>query len=449
MTKGSHREIQEQILNKLLLVLSFVATPVVIASLSRYFQIGWQSAYIVHIVAAVIVICFAIYRKVINYNLKAIYLIAILIVLAINGYIALELNSYFRTFLVLAVFIATIFLGRKYAIFLYILSAIIIIILGILKMQGKISASIDHKLYGELFTTWISMLVTFLLLSALIIITSGKIGYLLASKISQLQKTHEELEQTKLQLDIKNNALKIKNKELTEINATKDKFFRIIGHDLKSPISHMIQFSTLIEQKYTELQNDEILKFIKAMKESSIRGFKLLDNLLEWSRSQTGQIEFEPEFTSFYNLVQENIDIINYDTEIKNIKIYNEVNKDIEINVDKNMINTVIRNLLSNAIKFSYPGGNIKILSKHTNDHFEFAVKDNGKGISNDNCNKLFKIETGLSTLGTNNEKGTGIGLVLCKEFIDKHEGEIWVESEIEKGSTFYFTIPIKKKLLE
>jgi len=237
------------------------------------------------------------------------------------------------------------------------------------------------------------------------------------------------------------------NVRLNELNITKNNFFRIIGHDLKSPIAQMIQLSYLIEEKYKELSDEDLLKYIRAMKDSSLRGLKFLESLLNWATAQTGAISYNPSDESLHNLVNDNIELLKKNADIKNIKIINQVDKDSIVNVDKNMINTVIRNLLSNAIKFTYTDGVIEVGNTNKYDKIEIYVKDNGKGIPKEKCKNLFKIDSEYSTLGTNNEIGTGIGLLLCKEFINHHKGEIWVESEINKGAKFYFSVAKAKCL--
>lgn len=243
--------------------------------------------------------------------------------------------------------------------------------------------------------------------------------------------------------------LKEKNRnELFQLNAAKDKFFRIIGHDLRAPIAQMIQISELLEEHYNDLPAEKILKLIKSINESSTRGFKLLENLLEWARVQTGTIRFEKESFSFSNLVEENFGLIKKNAEAKNIKLINNISGNFTFVADKNMINTVLRNLLSNAVKFTDSNGTIEIgnNTKQSKVH-EIYIKDNGIGIEKVNFNKLFKIDTDYSSLKTKEKKGTGLGLILCKEFIEKHNGEIWFESEPGKGSTFYFTIPKNKRI--
>jgi len=264
----------------------------------------------------------------------------------------------------------------------------------------------------------------------------------LESAIHELRATNNEL-QTEItarkKIEI---ALKESESKQRDLNASKDKFFRIIGHDLRNPIGQMIQISELLEKKSKELSEEEQLRFIKLLKESSIRGFKLLENLLEWAMSQTGAIKFKPESTSLYDIINENIGLLSENAKNKNIQILNTIDNHIRIHADKNMINTVIRNLLSNAIKFSFLNGKVEITSHSQSNHTNILIQDYGKGMTKSESMKLFKIDTVFSTTGTNNEKGTGIGLIICKEFIDKHNGRISVESKINKGSKFIVSIP-------
>ena len=239
-----------------------------------------------------------------------------------------------------------------------------------------------------------------------------------------------------------NNSLNKKNKKLNELNATKDKFFKIIAHDLKTPIGQMIQISDFIEKRYPKIPEDKLLKLLNAIKHSSVHGFKLLENLLEWSRSQTSIIEFKPENLVIHKLFEDNIELLKSSAAQKHIQLLNNVDKNIKVMADKNMINTIIRNLLSNAIKFTSQNGKVELFNRDTPGNTEFMVKDNGIGMTEDESLKLFKIESSSSKEGTNSEVGTGIGLILCKEFIDKHNGKIWVNSEVNKGSTFCFSIP-------
>lgn len=223
---------------------------------------------------------------------------------------------------------------------------------------------------------------------------------------------------------------------------TKDKFFSIIAHDLKGPFNALLGFSELLLKEYDNRDPEENKEMIKHIYNSSIHGFDLLNNLLEWARSQTGRIEFEPQDFSLNDLIRENILLISDAAYKKNIEVQNEITEYMLAFADRRMINTVVRNLISNALKFTKPGGKIILSHKKENQFIEVTVTDTGVGIKGENISKLFRLEESISTPGTDKEQGTGLGLILCKEFIEKNGGKIWLESEYGKGSKFKFTIP-------
>jgi PAS domain S-box-containing protein len=238
------------------------------------------------------------------------------------------------------------------------------------------------------------------------------------------------------------NALLENEAHLKELNATKDKFFSIISHDLKSPFNSIIGFSSILVEQVKEKDYEGIEQYAQIIQSSSQRTMALLMNLLEWSRSQTGRMEFTPEYVEMGSLINEVTDLLNDAAEHKSITISKEIGRNLTAFIDKAMISTVLRNLISNAIKFTNMGGKILISSQQNDHELIISVSDNGVGIKKKAMNELFRIEESSSTLGTKNEKGTGLGLILCKEFVGKHKGKIWVESDPGKGSTFHFTLP-------
>ena len=230
---------------------------------------------------------------------------------------------------------------------------------------------------------------------------------------------------------------------LRELNATKDKFFSIIAHDLKNPFNSIIGFSNILAQQVREIDLEEVEEYAEIIQRSSRRAMDLLTNLLEWSRLQTGRIQFHPEHIDLVELIERESDLLSDTARLKLIEISKKSPKKATVFVDKSMIGTALRNLISNAIKFSHPGDEIVISVEQKPNEYEIAVIDKGVGIKEVSLGKLFHIEESYTTAGTQNEKGTGLGLILCKEFIEKHKGKIWVESEFGKGSTFRFTIPL------
>lgn len=238
-------------------------------------------------------------------------------------------------------------------------------------------------------------------------------------------------------------ALKDSEARLMDLNAAKDKFFSIIAHDLKGPFNSIVGFSDLLIDRIREKDYDEIEKYATIIQNSSSRAMDLILNLMQWSRSQTGRLDFNPENLDIVALIKMIAQLLNDSAQQKSITLYTELPGQRLVFVDKDMMATVLRNLISNAIKFTNAGGEIVISVNQDSENLIVTVSDNGVGIRSDAMDKLFIIEKSYSTVGTNDEKGTGLGLILCKEFVEKHGGNIWAESEFGKGSKFHFSIPL------
>jgi PAS domain S-box-containing protein len=235
--------------------------------------------------------------------------------------------------------------------------------------------------------------------------------------------------------------------QLEELNNTKDKFFSIISHDLRSPFNSIIGFSSILNDNYDKWSDTERKDAIKNIEQASKNTFNLLQNLLDWSITQSKKTKFNPEYVDFSNIVNNTIRMLKPQAEMKHIKITTCVAFNTTIHVDENMIQTVVRNMLSNAIKYTKKNGKIIISNKKIEEngvkYLQICIQDNGIGISEENINKLFKLGEKFKSTGTFGEKGSSLGLIICKEFIEKHNGRIWVESELGKGSNFYFTVPL------
>lgn len=237
-------------------------------------------------------------------------------------------------------------------------------------------------------------------------------------------------------------AIKRSEHKLRELNATKDKFFSIIAHDLKNPLSIILNMSENLVTKFERFTDKQKFERANLVYDSSKTLFRLLENLLEWSRSQTGRIEYDPMEVDLFELAELNIELFKEHASAKNITLINNIEFETYCYVDKNMINTVVRNLISNAIKFTPNNGKVSIAANKNSSHIEVFVKDTGIGIEPQNIPKLFRLDISHSTSGTANEEGTGLGLVLCKEFIEKNKGSIKIESNNGQGTTFAFTVP-------
>lgn len=247
---------------------------------------------------------------------------------------------------------------------------------------------------------------------------------------------------TNIQLMNKAKEISDLNQQLNQLNNTKDKFFSIIAHDLRGPFNSIIGFSEVLRDQIREKNYENIEEYAGIIQNSSQRTMDLLKNLLDWARLQTGKMEMVSVDFNLNEILKETIELLNDSASQKSIQIVNAINHEIMIHTDKSMMSTILRNLISNAIKFSHPGGKITLSTEQRDQKTIFLVTDNGIGISKSDQLRMFKIEENLSTPGTHNEKGTGLGLILCKEFIEKYGGTIWVESKEGVGTTFYFTLP-------
>ncbi|CAN5615526.1 hypothetical protein BH23BAC1_BH23BAC1_03950 [soil metagenome] len=249
-------------------------------------------------------------------------------------------------------------------------------------------------------------------------------------------------QQSNLQLKITNEQIKRKNEELQEANATKDKFFSIIAHDLRGPLHSLSSFSNLLINHTSSLSMEDIQMVAKDLDKSLNNLFSLLENLLEWARSQAGIIEYNPEKISLRQIISSTIDLLEISAQNKNISIQTSVSEHLMVIADKYSITTVIRNLISNAIKFTHEGGKIEIGAIEISNFISIRIKDNGVGMNSEVQDKLFRIDNKYTTKGTKNEKGTGLGLILCKEFVEKNGGKITVESKENQGTVFSFNLP-------
>jgi PAS domain S-box-containing protein len=238
-------------------------------------------------------------------------------------------------------------------------------------------------------------------------------------------------------------ALKLSEEQLRELNSTKDKFFSIIAHDLMNPFNAMIGFTELLIESIKSDKNEEGLNYAHFIDYSSRRIFDLLQNLLIWSRTQSGKIAFTPSDIKVAELVTNSIEVLKGVAFSKNIEITIDIQETDTMFVDHNMIGTVIRNLVSNAIKFSDTASKVKISVQKNGTHYLICVVDSGVGIEAQQMKELFVFDKTVSSIGTDGELGIGLGLVLCKDFVNAHGGEIWAESEPGKGSSFCFTIPV------
>ena len=236
--------------------------------------------------------------------------------------------------------------------------------------------------------------------------------------------------------------------KLEELNATKDKFFKIIAHDLRNPFAGIMGLSEIMENELKDngkLNESTFLQYSQLIFNSAKSALSLIENLAQWAKSQTGEIVVSPRNLPFNNLLLNTLPIVTSNAFNKNIILEKNISDQDIVFADEALSNMIIRNLLTNAIKFTHPGGKIIVSTKIEGDFLEISISDTGIGISPKNLSKIFRIDSKFSSLGTNKEKGTGLGLILCQEFVEKQGGTIRVESELGKGSKFTFTLPLGK----
>jgi ligand-binding sensor domain-containing protein/signal transduction histidine kinase len=306
---------------------------------------------------------------------------------------------------------------------------------------NKTGASIKFRIKPFFYQTlWFNIISLLSLLSI--------IWFIIRMKEKRMIKKEKELRQIvdERTSDLRYSESKLRdlNSNLLEINATKDKLFSIIGHDLRGPIGTVMNYAQILNDQWHSLDQEETAELLTALKNISENTYNLLENLLYWSRNQQGTIDYHPQKYEINQLIEENINLLNYNAVKKGVSLHSEINHTIEAYFDKDMIKTVIRNLISNSIKFTKTG-EVKITVESNKDHVLVSISDTGSGISDENQKKLFKTDQNFTTKGTSGEKGTGLGLILCKEFVEKNRGKIWVESTMGKGSIFKFTLPLSQ----
>ena len=276
------------------------------------------------------------------------------------------------------------------------------------------------------------------------VITAGLRAYESLKTIEDYSKNLEKkVEERTKKIAEQNKELEIQRDELRKLNATKDKFFELIAHDMKNSFTALISIAQSLTDSYHDIDENDKHLYITKVYKSSNNLFNLLQNLLHWATTQTGRMSYSPVKLNLNDIVDDNIQLLYQHAEKKGILLNANLDEAFYVFADKNMLQTILRNLISNAIKFTCNGGRVHVSAVQTGKMVEVTVKDSGIGMTNDEVNKLFRIETKNKSIGHSKEKGTGLGLILSKEFVEMNNGKIWVESEPEKGSTFKFTLPL------
>ena len=265
--------------------------------------------------------------------------------------------------------------------------------------------------------------------------------------IYELQEANTHSNQKATRIIKLNEELEDKSVQLQKVIKQKDRFFSIIAHDLRTPLKGFMDLTSLLLTEINRISVTEIKELTNAMSVSSGNIYNLLENLLSWSKIQTGKITNHPSILELSSVIMMNIDLYLNNSNQKNIKLFNSIPRNIFVYSDVNLLNAIIRNLISNALKFTPNGGIIDISAETTEDYCIIKVKDSGVGMSEDMMSKLFKIDTYITQKGTNNEEGSGLGLILCKENAEMNGGKIWAESTLGEGSAFYLSVLLSKEI--
>jgi two-component system, sensor histidine kinase and response regulator len=272
------------------------------------------------------------------------------------------------------------------------------------------------------------------------LIEQNKVMHHLNKEIGSLQR---KLIKEKIILENTLEQLDKVNQELEEINATKDKFFSILAHDLRNAFLTILGYSELLASRLSESPEKDLRNFSKHIESTSKSTYELLEKLLEWAKVQQGKIPFDREKILLYPVVMDCIALFESASNKKEVNMKNLVDRELLVWADKHMLYTVMRNFVGNAIKYNYKNGLVEINASLSNTDVIISVRDNGIGMSPDIKDSLFRVDLGKSIKGTDGEKGTGLGLILCKEFVEKHGGRIQVKSETGIGTTFSFNLPV------
>lgn len=266
---------------------------------------------------------------------------------------------------------------------------------------------------------------------------------LLKEKNSRIEDQNQQLQAMNREIQLMNHDLNQSKQQLILANNAKSKFLSILAHDLRNPFHNIMGQSYLLSKTYDQLTKHEKIGYAEQINESCEQVNRLLENLLDWGHSQFQGKHFKPQTIEVKKLVNNTIAVLAKNADKKNITIENKLSTDITVKGDQAMVETIFRNIINNGIKFTPEGGHVIISAKQNNQHMCFLIEDNGTGIDEKHFEKLFCIDSDFKTTGTSGEAGTGLGLVICREFVEVHQGKIWVESQLNKGSRFYFELPL------
>ena len=273
----------------------------------------------------------------------------------------------------------------------------------------------------------------------------ANLEFLVSERTTELKNVNSQLEHDISERKKAQGELVVLNETLKTVNSSKDKFFTIVAHDLKAPFQGLLGYSKSLADDFESLTKAELKEYSNNINQISKNIFEMVENLLYWARVQIGKTDFQPILLDFKGVSEDVIHTLSHNALRKDISLVSEVGSNVKIFADPKMLYSILQNFVSNAVKFTHAGGSVTISASTLIDSVEVSVKDTGIGIEKQNIDRLFNLDNSFKTKGTAHEEGTGLGLILCKELIEKHNGTVRVESEPENGSTFIFTLPSPK----
>ncbi|MFQ3676073.1 MAG: ATP-binding protein [Endomicrobiia bacterium] len=459
--------------------------------LLRSIEIGWNLFFSITVLVYISFFILYLFRNKISLHIKAGIFIIGWTVWTVYSLYSLGLSSMFTIIMIFLAILINILYGLVWSYITAFVGFLILIIFGILFKSGLCYTNIDLNIYNQNISSWLNVAFGFLVIYIIIIHSLHYIQKEYASVLQEIQlknkslgilnerfkkeikeksiieqellKSKENLEQLvfertktleetnqKLQEEINirqdiQTVLKNTNKELQQTIITKDKLMSIVAHDLKNPLNAIINIAEILKTKKDNLKEDKKDTFFKLISDSAFFAYNLLDNLLVWARSQTGSLEFKPEWHNLHGIIKKLVDFYETMGLKKEVNILCSINKEISIFVDVNMFETMIRNLLSNAIKYSHARSNVLLFSEEDENYIYVIVKDTGIGMDENVRNIIFNQTSKISLPGTEGEEGTGLGLLITDEFMKRHNGFITVESIKGVGTKFALAFPKKQ----
>lgn len=417
--RNKMRSERNELANYIFIVFAILLTLVLGASVYRVVDIGWHPIIPLELLSLLAAYILAYFRKSIPFHIKAFLLIFTPYVIGIVGLMVFGIigsNSFLWIFTPL---IATILFNLRIGSILVIVSALMMIILGSFVSQGYWVFKFDPNAYVYSLSSWILQTVAYLCFAGTSVLIAGKMTKIIHGNL---------------------NLVEDQKKELENANNTKDKLFSVIAHDLRAPLQSLISLMEALVEEGVEFSEEEKIMMFRKMLKDSHSTSSMLENLLTWSRSQIGAIKIDKKNIDVESLIAESIAPYRGNAENKEIDIRINIEKELKLFTDEASIRIVISNLINNAIKFTPFGGEISVSGYVNQDKTIISVKDNGLGIKKENLELLFNETDHTSTLGTDDEKGTGLGLGLCFDLMKKNGGEICAESVDGEGSTFYIS---------